>query len=215
MRILTWYWDSGLSLSRTEGEYLHSMVYLDNLGGTRRMLFLWAGALKFVLSILLERMFLVAYHGRMKGALPALEEQYHAVSERLSHVYCFIMNVGNHHALANYYSLTLLDGLPNSRRTSLRPFAQQGTQGVLTHKGKPMYAFYIQLFTGEPFEGYSPAMTNADHRKFMDVLTMEKVPVGMPLEYSTRIGIPELNRCQRRHDTYRRERKGSWQSCDR
>ena len=31
----------------------------------------------------------------------------------------------------------------------------------------------------------------------MDVLTLEKAPVGMPPEYTTRIGIPELNRAFR------------------
>ena len=56
-----------------------------------------------------------------------------------------------------------------------------------------MLAFYIELFTGEPAK-QTPAMTNADHRKFMDILAMEKAPAGMPSKYANKIAIPELNR---------------------
>ena len=135
----------------------------------------------------------MAYHGRMRGALPALEEQYTAISVRLSHVYCFIMNDGAPEALITRYGYTLLAGLPNSWRSSLRSFAQLGTHGVLTRQGQPLVAFFIQLYTGEP-SGQTQSKTNLAHRKFMDRLTMEKAPPGMPHKYATQIGIPELNR---------------------
>jgi hypothetical protein len=143
----------------------------------------------------MERMFEAAYNYKLRGTLPALEEQYEEISIRLSHVYSFIMNNGHPNALIHQYGYSLLDGVPNSRRTSLRPYLQLGTHGVLVDqdKNKEVLAFNLTLYSGEPPEtAGKPNMRLVQwiHRRSKHM----KVPEGMPLDYVPKIGILELNR---------------------
>jgi hypothetical protein len=149
--------------------------------------------MRVILTTLMERMFLAAYNCKLRGALPALEEQYEEISIRLSHVYSFIMNKGHPNALIHHYGYSLLDGVPNSRRSSLRPYLQLATHGVLVSQEVEVFAFNLNLYSGELQD-----MAGKSSTRLVEWIERRSVytrpPKGMPLHYVPKIGILELNR---------------------
>ena len=189
------FWNSGPVLKQCQVAYLSNGIHL-HLGTPeyRNDLRVCASALVEVMKGMMDRMYMVVHHYKTPGAYQPLREQYAEIGRRLSHVYCWMLNIGDQIHLTCLYGGNMLAGLPCSLPTSLRPYVQTATHGELAQDGVKVFSYSIPLYTGCGSMISMPETISSYNRLIHD---QDQEYSASPLwkKYLGKVGIIEFNPC--------------------